>query len=110
VAYTNDWANAFLGEWGDNSVQGNHKGLPVQNGQMQFLGNGRMPFARTKWGIRPDGQTWGDKMGGMHFIGKKGIRNFGEWGDNSVQGNHKGLPVQNGQMRFWGKGERGIPK
>ena len=45
------------------------------------------------------------EMGGMHFIGKKGIHNFGERGDNSVEGNHKGLPVQNGQMRFGGKGE-----
>jgi len=78
---------------GDNSIEGDHKGLPVQNGANAFLGewaNAIRPYKMGQtqfpiqlgrgryvgaYGIRPDGQTWGDKMGGMHFggMGERGI-------------------------------------
>ena len=102
------WANAILGKgrtwhtqmigqmrFGGNGRQfcfGQPQGIARTKWANAILGNGRMLFARTKWGIRPDGQTWGDGNGANAF--------WGEWGDNSVEGDHKGRPYKMGRGRL----------
>ena len=75
-----------------------------------FWGNGRMRFPHTIGAYALMGKRGAMEMGRMRFIGKKGIRNFGEWGDNSVEGDHKGRPYKMGEC-IWGKmGECAIHK